>query len=87
MLKNAKGENAKKILPRARAWPPARPPSASGGASGTENFLKSQKIKFSIETINKRPYEPKNPSGWHYLLEKSSPEMDSNPNSNGWNRI
>ena len=45
MLKDAKGENAKEILPRARAWPPARPPSASGGASGTENFLKSPKNK------------------------------------------
>ena len=45
MLKDAKGGNAKGILPRARAWPPARPPSASGGASGTENFLKSPKNK------------------------------------------
>ena len=45
MLKDAKGGNAKEILPRARAWPPARPPSASGDASGTENFLKSPKNK------------------------------------------
>ena len=28
MLKDAKGGNAKGILPRARAWPPARLPSA-----------------------------------------------------------
>ena len=34
-----------------------------------------------------KTYKPKNPSGWHYLLEKSSPEMDSNRNSNVWNRI
>ena len=23
-----------------------------------------------------KTYKPKNPSGWHYLLEKPSPEMD-----------
>ena len=34
-----------------------------------------------------KTYKPKNPSGWHYLLEKPSPEMDSNPNSNVWNQI
>ena len=34
-----------------------------------------------------KTYKPKNPSGWHYLLEKPSPKMDSKPNSNGWNRI
>ena len=45
MLKDAKGGNAKRILRKARAWPPARPPSASGGASGTENFLESPKKK------------------------------------------
>ena len=34
-----------------------------------------------------KTYKPKNPSGWHYLLEKSSPEMDSNRNLNGWTSI
>ena len=31
-----------------------------------------------------KTYKPQNPSGWHYLLEELSPEMDSNPNLNGW---
>ena len=34
-----------------------------------------------------KTYKPKNPSGWHYLLDEPSPEMDSNPNSNGWTSI
>ena len=34
-----------------------------------------------------KSYKPKNPSGWHYLLDEPSPEMDSNPNSNGWTSI
>ena len=29
---------------------------------------------------NARSYKPENPSGWHYLLDKPSPEMDSNLN-------
>ena len=31
--------------------------------------------------------KPKNPSGWHYLLDEPSPEMDSNPNLNVWTSI
>ena len=34
-----------------------------------------------------KTYKPKNPSGWHYLLDEPSPEMDSNPNLNGWTSI
>ena len=34
-----------------------------------------------------KTYKPKNPSGWHYLLDEPSRKMNSNPNSNGWNRI
>ena len=30
-----------------------------------------------------KTYKPKNPSGWHYLLDELSPEMDSNPNLHG----
>ena len=44
MLKDAKGGNAKEILRKARAWPLARPPSASGGATGTENVSVSPKL-------------------------------------------
>ena len=29
-------------------------------------------------------YKSENPSGWHYLLDEPSPEMDSNPNLNAW---
>ena len=47
MLKDAKGGNAKGILPRARAWPPARPPSASGGASGTLALLQRNSAEFN----------------------------------------
>ena len=32
-------------------------------------------------------YKHEIPSGWHYLLEELSPEMDSNPNLNVWTSI
>ena len=34
-----------------------------------------------------KTYKPENPSGWHYLLDEPSPEMDSNLNLNGWTSI
>ena len=34
-----------------------------------------------------KTYKPENPSGWHYLLDEPSPEMDPNPNLNGWTSI
>ena len=45
MLKDAKGGNAKEILPRTRTWPSARISFASGGAFGTVSFLKLPKNK------------------------------------------
>ena len=38
--------------------------------------------KFVLGFGRLKTYKTKNPSGWHYLLDEASPEMDSNPNLN-----
>ena len=51
------------------------------------SFFRRECAIFIRIFIPVKTYKPKNPSGWHYLLDEPSPEMDSNPNSNGWTSI
>ena len=67
---------------------------AAGASKMTSDKIRPIIIFFWRGRVNFVPifapvktYKPKNPSGWHYLLDEPSPEMDSNPNSNGWTSI
>ena len=50
-------------------------------------FFRRERANFVRIFTPVESYKPKNPSGWYYLLDEPSPEMDSNPNSNGWTSI
>ena len=47
-------------------------------------FFSARRANFVTTFTLIKNYKPENPSGWHYLLDELSPEMDSNPNLNGW---
>ena len=51
------------------------------------NFFRRGCAIFILIFGRAKTYKPKNPSGWHYLLDEPSPEMDSNPNLNEWTSI
>ena len=51
--------------------------------NSSNQFFRPERANFVTIFGSVKTYKPKNPSGWHYLLEKSSPKMDSHPNSNG----
>ena len=55
--------------------------------SADYQFFSPARANFISNLGPVKTYKPKNPSGWHYLLDEPSQKMDSNPNSNGWNRI
>ena len=67
---------------------------ASGGPkndfhknSADHQFFRPADANFVRIFGSDKTYKPKNPSGWHYLLDEPSPEMDSNRNLNGWTSI